>query len=69
MLSILASSGASSAAGMGGMILWLVNFICIYVFLHDPSTEERDSEEKCNVIGTCNRRYCFDNKWLLRYSY
>ncbi len=44
-------------------------FICIYVFLHDPSTEERDSEEKCNVIGTCNRRYCFDNKWLLRYSY
>ena len=24
MLSILASSGASSAAGMGGMILWLV---------------------------------------------
>ena len=28
----------------------------------DPSTEERDSEEKCNVIGTCNRRYCFDNK-------
>ena len=29
MLSILASSGASSAAGMGGMILWLVIFFMI----------------------------------------
>ena len=34
MLSILASSGASSAAGMGGMILWLVIlFAFMYFFM------------------------------------
>ena len=33
MLSILASSGASSAAGMGGMILWLVILFAFMYFL------------------------------------
>ena len=33
MLSILASSGASSAAGMGGMILWLVILFSFMYFL------------------------------------
>ena len=37
MLSILASSGASSAAGMGGMILWLVIlFAFMYFFMIRP---------------------------------
>ena len=41
MLSILASSGASSAAGMGGMILWLVIlFAFMYFFMIRPQTKE-----------------------------
>ena len=41
MLSILASSGASSAAGMGGMILWLVIlFAFMYFFMIRPQKKE-----------------------------
>ena len=41
MLSILASSGASSAAGMGGMILWLVIlFAFMYFFMNRPQKKE-----------------------------
>ena len=41
MLSILASSGASSAAGMGGMILWLVIlFAFMYFFMIRPQQKE-----------------------------
>ena len=41
MLSILASSGASSAAGMGGMILWVVIlFAFMYFFMIRPQTKE-----------------------------
>ena len=41
MLSILASSGASSAAGMGGMILWLVIlFAFMYFFMISPQKKE-----------------------------
>ena len=41
MLSILASSGASSAAGMGGMILWLVIlFAFMYFFMICPQKKE-----------------------------
>ena len=41
MLSILASSGASSAAGMGGMILWLVIlFAFMYLFMIRPQKKE-----------------------------
>ena len=41
MLSILASSGASSAAGMGGMILWLVIlFAFMYFFMIRPQNKE-----------------------------
>ena len=41
MLSILASSGASSAAGMGGMILWLVIlFAFMYFFMIRPQMKE-----------------------------
>ena len=42
MLSILASSGASSAAGMGGMILWLVIlFAFMYFFMVRPQKKEQ----------------------------
>ena len=69
MLSILASSGASSAAGMGGMILWLVIlFAFMYFFMIRPQKKETQ-KKNAMLYGTCNRRYCFDNKWLLRYSY
>lgn len=41
MLSILASSGASSAAGMGGMILWLVIlFAFMYFSMIRPQKKE-----------------------------
>ena len=41
MLSILESSGASSAAGMGGMILWLVIlFAFMYFFMIRPQQKE-----------------------------
>ena len=41
MLSILASSGASSEAGMGGMILWLVIlFAFMYFFMIRPQKKE-----------------------------
>ena len=41
MLSILASSGASSAAGMGGMILWLVIlFAFMYFCMIRPQKKE-----------------------------
>ena len=41
MLSILASSGASSAAGMGGMILWLVIlFAFMYFFMIRPQKKD-----------------------------
>lgn len=41
MLSILASSGASSAAGMGGMILWLVIlFAFMYFVMIRPQKKE-----------------------------
>ena len=42
MLSILASSGASSAAGMGGMILWLVIlFAFMYFFMIRPQQKQQ----------------------------
>ena len=42
MLSILASSGASSAAGMGGMILWLVIlFAFMYFFMIRPQNKKQ----------------------------
>ena len=42
MLSILASSGASSAAGMGGMILWLVIlFAFMYFFMIRPENKRK----------------------------
>ena len=45
MLSILASSGASSAAGMGGMILWLVIlFAFMYFFMIRPQKKETQKE-------------------------
>lgn len=48
MLSILASSGASSAAGMGGMILWLVIlFAFMYFFMIRPQKKET---QKKNVM-------------------
>ena len=46
MLSILASSGASSAAGMGGMILWLVIlFAFMYFFMIRPQKKETQKKE------------------------
>ena len=49
MLSILASSGASSAAGMGGMILWLVIlFAFMYFFMIRPQKKET---QKKNATG------------------
>ena len=45
MLSILASSGASSAAGMGGMILWLVIlFAFMYFFMIRPQQKETQTK-------------------------
>lgn len=45
MLSILASSGASSAAGMGGMILWLVIlFAFMYFFMVRPQKKEQQKK-------------------------
>jgi len=60
MLSILASSGASSAAGMGGMILWLVIlFAFMYFFMIRPENKRkkqaqnmRDSLKKGDMITT-----------------
>ena len=47
MLSILASSGASSAAGMGGMILWLVIlFAFMYFFMIRPQTKRQKELQK-----------------------
>ena len=47
MLSILASSGASSAAGMGGMILWLVIlFAFMYFFMIRPQKKETQKKNE-----------------------
>ena len=46
-MSILAStSSASTAAGWGGMIIWLVVLFGFHVLFHDPSAAERSKEEK-----------------------
>ena len=42
MLSILATDGANSAAGMGGMILWMVIlFVFMYFFMIRPQQKEQ----------------------------
>ena len=51
MLSILASSGASSAAGMGGMILWLVIlFAFMYFFMIRP--QKKETQKKNAELAT-----------------
>lgn len=52
-MSILAStSSASTAAGWGGMIIWLVVlFGFMYFFMIRPQPE-RSKEEKCNAVRT-----------------
>ena len=50
MLSILASSGASSAAGMGGMILWLVIlFAFMYFFM--IRTQKKETQKKNAMLS------------------
>ena len=50
MLSILASSGASSAAGMGGMILWLVIlFAFMYFFMIRP--QKKETQKKNSMLS------------------
>ena len=50
MLSILASSGASSAAGMGGMILWLVIlFAFMYFFMIRP--QKKETQKKIAMLS------------------
>ena len=50
MLSILASSGASSAAGMGGMILWLVIlFAFMYFFMIRP--QKKETQKKSAMLS------------------
>ena len=53
MLSILASSGASSAAGMGGMILWLVIlFAFMYFFMIRPQKKETQKNAMLSELAT-----------------
>ena len=52
MLSILASSGASSAAGMGGMILWLVIlFAFMYFFMVRPLKKAQQKKNSFLATG------------------
>ena len=53
MLSILASSGASSAAGMGGMILWLVIlFAFMYFFMIRPQKKTQKKNAMLSELAT-----------------
>ena len=53
MLSILASSGASSAAGMGGMILWLVIlFAFMYFFIRPQKKETQKKNAMLSELAT-----------------
>ena len=48
MLSILASSGASSAAGMGGMILWLV---ILFAFMYFFRPQKKETQKKNAMLS------------------
>ena len=66
MLAMLGTTAPNGADGMRSMIFSIVIFICVYVFLYDPSAAEGGKAEECDACGACSRGHRAYDKRILR---